>query len=199
MKPPIYEPKGAAKEYGDLALNIYNGCTHDCFYCYAPNVLHKTREAFHANVQPRPGIVEEVRKQLDKEKITDKMIHLCFTCDPYPMGIDTTATREIIKLLKAAGNRVQILTKGGRAAERDFDLLDENDRFGITYAGYSEEDDRSIAKEEPNAASPRDRIVSLMNARKRGIKTWVSFEPVLNTENVLVQLQNIPTDIDVRQ
>lgn len=22
MKPPIYEPKGKAKEYGDLALNI---------------------------------------------------------------------------------------------------------------------------------------------------------------------------------
>lgn len=23
---PIYEPRGAAKEYGDLALNIYTGC-----------------------------------------------------------------------------------------------------------------------------------------------------------------------------
>ena len=66
MKPPIYEPAGRAKEYGDLALNIYTGCPHECFYCFAPNVLHKTREAFHADVQPRPGIVEEVRKQLDK-------------------------------------------------------------------------------------------------------------------------------------
>jgi DNA repair photolyase len=197
MKPPIYEPAGRAKEYGDLALNIYTGCPHECFYCFAPKVVFKKREEFHANVQPRPGIVEEVRKQLDKEHITGKLIHLCFTCDPYPMGIDTTETREIIKLLKAAGNHVQILTKGGRAAERDFDLLDENDRFGITYAGYNE-NWKSIAKEEPNAASPNDRIISLMNARKRGIKTWVSFEPVLNTEDVLVQLQNIPTNVDVK-
>ena len=38
---PIYEPKGKAKEYGDLAINIYTGCPHNCFYCFAPNVLHK--------------------------------------------------------------------------------------------------------------------------------------------------------------
>ena len=25
---PIYEPKGAAKEYGDYAINIYTGCPH---------------------------------------------------------------------------------------------------------------------------------------------------------------------------
>lgn len=37
---PIYKPKGAAKEYGDYAINIYTGCPHNCFYCFAPNVLH---------------------------------------------------------------------------------------------------------------------------------------------------------------
>ncbi len=33
MKPPIYKPKGAAAEYGDLALNIYTGYPHRCYYC----------------------------------------------------------------------------------------------------------------------------------------------------------------------
>ena len=28
VKNPIYEPTGKAKEYGDLALNIYIGCPH---------------------------------------------------------------------------------------------------------------------------------------------------------------------------
>lgn len=197
MKPPIYKPSGAALEYGDLALNIYTGCNHGCYYCFAPNVLHKTRENF-AIVEPRNDIVNEVRKQLEKEHITGKLIHLCFTCDPYPADIDTTPTREIIKLLKEHGNHVQILTKGGRRAERDFDLLDANDRFGVTYAGYTEEDWLSVAKEEPNAASPYDRIVSLMEVRARGIKTWVSFEPVLCAENVLGELEHIPTDVDVK-
>ena len=197
MKPPIYKPSGAAPEYGDLALNIYTGCNHGCFYCFAPNVLHKTREDF-AIVEPRKNIVEEVRKQLEKEQITGKLIHLCFTCDPYPADIDTKPTREIIKLLKSYGNHVQILTKGGRRAERDFDLLDENDRFGITFAGYADGLDVISTFYEPNAASPTERVMSLKNARTRGIKTWISFEPVLCAENVLLELEHVPTDVEVK-
>lgn len=64
---PIYKPKGAAAEYGELALNIYTGCPHRCFYCYAPRVLHKDREAFHSIVEPRENIVEAMR---DKKKCT---------------------------------------------------------------------------------------------------------------------------------
>lgn len=196
MKPPIYKPSGAALEYGDLALNIYTGCNHGCYYCFAPNVLHKTREDF-AKVEPRKDIFDEVRKQLDKEQITGKMIHLCFTCDPYPADIDTTPTREIIKLIKAYGNHVQILTKGGRRAERDFDLLDANDRFGVTYAGYTGEEELRNAV-EPNAGNPVDRLVTLTIASRLGIKTWVSFEPVLNADSVLWKLEHVPTDIDVK-
>ena len=54
---PIYTPKGKAAEYGDYALNIYTGCPHRCFYCYAPKVLHKDKEAFHLHVQPRKNSV----------------------------------------------------------------------------------------------------------------------------------------------
>lgn len=196
MKNPIYEPAGKAKEYGDLAINIYTGCTHGCYYCFAPNVLHKTKEAFSANVMPRVGIVEEVKKQLDKEKITGKLIHLCFTCDPYPNGIDTSATREIIKLLKDAGNNVQILTKGGERADRDFDLLDENDWFGVTYCGY---DDGTLfiqQESEPFAAPEIERLASLSIAHKRGIKTWMSIEPVLNEVSVINLLEMNPYYID---
>lgn len=47
---PIYEPKGKAKEYGDYAINIYTGCPHRCYYCFAPSVLRRDREAFHSTV-----------------------------------------------------------------------------------------------------------------------------------------------------
>lgn len=63
---PIYEPKGKAKEYGDYALNIYTGCPHRCFYCFAPNVLHKDREAFHTNVEPRADIIKATKWQLER-------------------------------------------------------------------------------------------------------------------------------------
>lgn len=178
---PIYEPKGKAKEYGDLALNIYTGCPHRCFYCFAPNVLHRDREQFHTVVNPREGIVEATRKQLESEHITGKLIHICFTCDPYPTGYDTSVTREIIKLLKDHGNHIQILTKGD--GRRDFDLLDENDWYGITLSSMNTA--QCIQHDEPGAEGPNTRLAALIQAHNRGIKTWVSFEPVLDDESVL--------------
>lgn len=173
---PLYVPKGKAKEYGDYAVNIYTGCPHRCYYCFAPSVLHRKKEEFHTHVEPRPGIVDALKKQLEREGVTGKLIHLCFTCDPYPNGYDTSVTRDIIEVIKASGNHVQILTKGD--GRRDFDLLDENDWYGITYSGAE-------IFEEPSAMERSHRIFTLAEAKSRGIKTWVSFEPVVNADQVL--------------
>lgn len=176
---PIYEPKGKAKEYGDYAINIYTGCPHRCYYCFAPNVLHRHREQFHSCVEPRKNIVEEVRKQIERENITGKLIHLCFTCDPYPTGYDSTPTREIIKILKSTGNHVQILTKGD--GRRDLDLLDNNDWYGVTISCNTE---KQLAV-EPNAINPLSRLLTLGEAKDKGVKTWVSFEPVVDDNAVI--------------
>lgn len=187
---PIYEPRGAAKEYGDYALNIYTGCPHRCYYCFAPNVLHREKEKFHSCVEPRKDIVEETRKQLEREQITGKLIHLCFTCDPYPTGYDTTPTREIIKLLKEYGNHVQILTKGD--GSRDFDLLDSEDWYGVTISCA----DNTAEDAEPLAVSPTLRMTDLEFAWRRGIHTWVSFEPVLDAKAVLDCIRGYSSCID---
>lgn len=179
---PIYEPKGKAKEYGDYAINIYTGCPHRCFYCFAPRVLRRDRETFHSRVEPRTNVVEETRKQIERECITGKLIHLCFTCDPYPTGYDTSATREIIKILKCGGNHVQILTKGD--GSRDFDLLGEDDWYGITLDG------------SPSNDNFRARVESLAEAHNRGIKTWVSFEPVTDEKRFFVDLHLVAPIVD---
>ncbi len=180
---PIYEPKGKAKEYGDLALNIYTGCPHRCFYCFAPNVLHKSKEEFHSHIEPRKNIVEETRKQIENEGITGKLIHLCFTCDPYPTGFDTSVTREIIKGIKGSGNNVQILTKGD--GTRDFDLLDENDWYGITLDGTQLGSNFYLR-----------RIKALHEAHDRGIKTWVSFEPVTDKKYFFIDMDLVHKSVD---
>lgn len=180
---PLYVPKGKAKEYGDYAVNIYTGCPHRCFYCFAPAVLHRDREEFHTHVEPRPGIVDALKKQLEREGVTGKLIHLCFTCDPYPTGHDTSVTREVIKAIKASGNHVQILTKGD--GSRDFDLLDENDWYGITYDGIPH-----------GIYEPSDRVIDLYSAKQVGIKTWVSCEPVIYPGAVLEFIENCYDIID---
>ena len=179
----IYVPKGKAREYGDYALNIYKGCPHRCFYCFAPNVLHREKEKFHSCVEPRENIVEETAKYLETHGIKDKTIHLCFTCDPYPTGYDSTTTREIIKLIKDSGNHIQILTKGD--GSRDFDLLDENDWYGITL-------DQNLTD---NYAYNK-RAFQLIKAHHKGIKTWISFEPVINADRCLEEIKYFSNVVD---
>lgn len=187
---PIYQPKGAAKEYGDYALNIYTGCPHRCYYCFAPNVLHRQREEFHSHVEPRKDIYHEVAKQLIRENITGKLVHLCFTCDPYPTDCDTIVTRDIIKLLKNSGNHVQILTKG--YGHRDFDLLGSGDWYGVTISCNTDIAERA----EPKALNPYARLLSLAEAKETGAKTWVSFEPVLDDKEVLRCIKEYHTLFD---
>jgi DNA repair photolyase len=186
----IYTPKGKAAEYAPLALNIYSGCSHGCTYCY----MRPMHERFHGvgsfdKPAYRVGLLTALSHQLATGKYVGQTIHLCFSCDPYPEGIDTTPTREAIKALKAAGAHVQILTKGGKRAERDFDLLDAGDWFGVTMTSAN---GPMNAKREPGAASWVDRFTSLELAHKRGIKTWISFEPVYDTYMVKCLIREEP-------
>ena len=175
---PIYEPRNRAREYCDLAINIYDGCSHGCTYCYARKMASRFRIPYNETPKPREDIVEAVRLQIERGKIRDKKIMLCFTCDPYPADVDTMgtiATREVIKAIKNTGNYVQILTKGGEEAQRDFDILDAGDSFGVTITGGG-------FTREPGAAIELDRLENLMKAKERGISTWVSMEPVYSPD-----------------
>lgn len=179
---PIYIPKGKALEYADYALNIYTGCNHRCTYCYASDMHRRFHpEQPFEKVQPREGLLEALDRQLyygmAGVPFRGKTVHLCFTCDPYPaLPVDTAITREVIGRLKAAGCYVQILTKGGCRAMRDFDLLGPGDWFGATLTGFS------AAQDEPNAAPGHERIEALYRAHEKGINTWASLEPVLHEE-----------------
>lgn len=174
----IYTPKGRALEYCDdgLALNIYDSCPHGCEYCYARAMAKRFGKPWGEVTKPRHDIVESTKKKLSTMQGQGKRIMLCFTCDPYPVGHDSTVTREVIRAIKESGNHVQILTKGDETAQRDFDLLDGNDSFGVTWSGGD------IC--EPHAASHNTRRENLRTAKERGISTWLSCEPVIVTADI---------------
>jgi DNA repair photolyase len=182
---PIYPPRTRAKEYCDLAVNIYDSCPHGCEYCYARAMAKRFGKPWGNVVSPRPGIVEAVRRQLTGMRGQGQKIMLCFTCDPYPIGFDSTATREVIRAIKASGNHVQILTKGDETVRRDFDLLDGNDSFGVTFSGLM-----LNKTEEPHAACFFVRFDNLLQAKKNGLSTWVSCEPVIYPGPILDAIRN---------
>lgn len=174
----IYSPRGNAREYGALACSVYLRCTFACTYCYCPEALHVSREDYHQKPEPRPLFLEKLTKDAAKLKGSKEPVFLSFVGDCYqPAEEEYELTRQAIKILHAQDIPVNILTKGGLRAMRDFDLLGPGDQFGVTLT--CAEDDVS-RKWEPGAALPSDRITSLMVAKSKGIKTWASLEPILN-------------------
>ena len=62
----IYEPRGKAREYSDLAVNLYTGCSHACRYCYCPAILRKTVDAWAFDPQPRKNVLRELDRDAKK-------------------------------------------------------------------------------------------------------------------------------------
>lgn len=179
----IYEPKGRAREYAHLAANLYKGCGHGCKYCYAPGVLRETRETFHSGVWLRDKGLCEFEWDCQKLAGTKNRVLLCFTCDPYPRHIsDASHTRKAIRILKQYRIPFTVLTKGGTRAVGDFDLYGPEDMFGVSMTFL---DEKRSFEWEPHAASPQNRIAALEAAKQRGIRTWISLEPVIDPNQTI--------------
>lgn len=183
----IYETKGRAREYCELAANLYKGCEHGCIYCYAPLATFKKREDFC-----KPSIRKDVLAQLEIDAIElerigeNRPILLSFTTDSYQqLDVETELTRSAIKLLHSHNLKVEILTKGGKRSERDFDLLSKRpdlSSYGATLV-FTNEKQRELI--EPKAAPTQERIASLKKAHEMGIPTFVSLEPVWYPDQTL--------------
>jgi DNA repair photolyase len=179
----IYTPKGKAGEYADLACNLYTGCTHGCEYCYVPTMLRKKPDIFHGSSTPRKGILDKILKEAPEH--TGKGVFLCFTCDPYCLDVDHTITRKAIKIFHNHNIAVNILTKGGELAVRDFDLLAKRPELSSIGATLTFDNKEDSDRWEPKAAEPGRRCSMLAQAHALGIQTWASLEPVIDPEQTL--------------
>ena len=192
----IYEPRGRAREYSPLALNLYSGCSHLCSYCYARMMPPFYRDAKKfANVQPRKDIMTKLAKDV-KVCPKDTQVLLSFTGDPYCHANSVhNLTRQALVMLKDASIKTAILTKGGRRALADIDIIKEMTRVkvGATMTFLDPERSKEF---EPNAASPEDRIYMLKMLHACGIRTWVSLEPVLDPEQSLAIIDAVSPFVD---
>lgn len=176
----IYEPAGKAKEYCELALNIYLGCEHDCLYCYAPRVTKTDRAEFKT-----PKLRKDILKKVAKEVhlYSGKKVLLSFISDPYPfIEIQHKATRQILEMFRD-NNVIPVILSKSIYAFKDFDILAEaHGYFGTTLTLTNP---AMVEEWEPKAASTDARIKILKKAKKCGIKTWVSLEPVIYPDQTL--------------
>jgi len=186
----IYQPKGRAGEYAQLAVNLYRGCTHGCVYCYAPQVLHMDKAAFHAECVERPGILDKLRHDAKLLAGSTEPVLLCFSCDPYQPG--EHATRAALSILCEFDVTFTELSTGA-PADRDFGLYGPRDSFGMTLTLY---DDAESLEWEYGTAVPSWRRILLALAHERGIRTWVSLEPVIDPAQTLKLIDMTHTYVD---
>ena len=179
----IYEPKGAAAEYAELACNLYATCRHGCRYCYCPRVLHKKAAEFFADGPPRHNVFEKLEADCEKLEGDPREVLLSFVGDPCQSDEAVMITRKALHLFAAWEMRAAVLTKAGARAVGLFDLLERYGwRFGTSLVWTDQADCRAW---EPEAALPGARTAAITEAHHRGIRTWVSLEPVIDPEQAL--------------
>lgn len=186
----IYEPRGKAREYSELALNLMNGCLHGCKYCYCPNIRRMSLNEWSANPTPRKDVLKHLERQAKKMQNCDKEVLFSFMHDPYQNEEAAELTRSALLILEKAGfKKVQVLTKAGVNAVVDFPILERNGwKFGSTICFMSE----SMREEwEPGAPSIQSRIDAIKKAHDLGVYTWVSIEPVFDPEEALSVIREL--------
>ena len=179
----IYEPQGKAKEYAELACNLYNGCTHGCLYCYAKR--YKQADYYQA-ADPKKDVIAKLTQDVARLGEDTPEILLSFQGDVYqPAEMELRLARQALTLFREHHLPFTVLTKGGTRAMRDFDILEgynNSARFGTTLIFLEQVDANHY---EPDAALIGDRIEAIEQAKQRGIPTWVSLEPVIDPEQAL--------------
>jgi DNA repair photolyase len=139
--------------------------------------------------RPRPEIIEALQKHVAKNPGDGRDVLLCFSCDPYPIGIDNSVTSKALDILMSNGYFPNVLTKNPYAAFRDAENIW---KIGTTFTSI-----KYVKEWEPGAPAVTARMealkefpVSMDNLLNR---IWVSLEPVLSMDvlDVVEELKNI--------
>lgn len=198
----IYEPTGPAKEYADLALNLYNGCVHGCVYCYNNGRFSKSGD-FFKGPKPRMGlsgkIAADARALIEQYGDAVPEVLISFVGDAYQPAENTLGiSRLAIQCLIKANIPFTILTKSG-LVKRDRDILGpyrDKFRLGMTILTA----DQSLASQwEPYAPLIAERIETLKIFKALGVKTWVSLEPVMQAAAAVDLIEKIHELVDFWQ
>ena len=196
MGKTIYQPKGAANEYGQWACNLYNGCSNKCDYCYnrhcpqsitlggdKPTLkkslclpdsdpLHAYKEENELNAL---HIFYKEFEQNKDEIIRDGGLFFSFVSDPM-LPETRSLSMDCADYAMDSECKVTMLTKClylDTWATLRKDLL----RPGWTLTGMD--------SMEHGDYDTGDRIDNMRRLHELGCKTWASIEPVVDFDCAL--------------
>jgi len=118
-------------------------------------------------------------------------IFFCFRGDLFPNGYPHDVAWEIIDLVHASSNSVNILTKNPGALLEHPEKLKPGDRIGTTAVFWHASD---CTRWEPGAPSTFERFWRMGDLRihtPEGVGFWVSFEPVAWPADTLAMAETV--------
>jgi DNA repair photolyase len=170
----------------DYVINPYVGCQHACSYCYARFMKRFSghKEPWGKFIDVKINAADLLQTEINKKKRAK--VWISGVCDPYqPLEAKYKLTRKCLEILAQNDWPVIIQTRSPLVL-RDVDILKEARNFEVGLTITTAEDNiRKLF--EPSAPSIMERLRTLDELHRSGIKTYAMIAPILPGAEGLVK------------
>ncbi|MFZ0534118.1 MAG: radical SAM protein [Anaerolineales bacterium] len=170
----------------DYVINPYVGCQHACSYCYARFMKRFSghKEPWGKFVDVKINAADLLRSEINKKKRAK--VWISGVCDPYqPLEAKYKLTRKCLEILAQNDWPVIIQTRSPLVL-RDVNILKEARNFEVGLT-ITTADDNIRKMFESSAPSVMERLRTLDELHRSGIKTYAMIAPILPGAEGLVK------------
>ena len=175
------------RQWATKTVNCCTGCSHDCLYCYAKSMAIRFKQVTAAQWSQERIRPHDVYRKHRKYK--GRVM--------FPSSHDITdnnwsACVIVLNRLLEAGNEVLVVSKPHYNCMASICAAFEDYRDKLTFRfSIGSCDDKILSYWEPNAPDYQERKEALEAAFNSGFETSVSIEPMLDSENVDILINEL--------
>jgi DNA repair photolyase len=169
----------------EWTINVYRGCSHACFYCFArPTHKYLNFDAgrdFERRIVVKVNAPEVLRRELRRTSWTGAHVAMGTNTDPYQRCEGRyRLTRGVLEALRDYANPCSVLTKSPLLL-RDLDLFVEL----AETAGFSANlsigtlDEEVWRRSEPGTPHPKARMAAVKRLVAAGVPCGILMAPIL--------------------
>ena len=168
--------------------NIFQGCSHNCSYCYAHGLSKRWGWVKDwTDAKPIENALELLENDIKSKKSKPGRVMFCSMTDPYqPIEKKLRITRKALKMLLDAKRwanmqnlhsfHVMVVTKN-KLVQRDFDIMKKYDNVELGMTVITTDDEKKLKYEPETSSTIMERFETMALAKELGIKTFISLEP----------------------
>lgn len=154
-----------------FSLNPYTGCPHGCLYCYASSYIPRFSEC-----RPKVDLHKRLMREASRVR-PGSLVAMSNSSDPYPpIEEKLRLSRDCLRILKARGLFVQIVTKSHLVAQDAPLLADMGACVAITVTTLKASLSRRL---EPGASLPEQRLQAMTMLADLGVPVSARIDPII--------------------